>query len=62
MTYSSRDKINSQHLLGSIGIAALLGVVSGSWAIFVLIAAALIGASMATGEIRLPQNRRGRKS
>jgi len=55
VTRSSRDKLNSIHLLGAIGIAALLAVVAGSWPLFLFVAVALIVASIFTGEIRPPR-------
>ena len=59
MTRSSRDKINATHILGSIGIAAFFAAVAESWPLFFLVAGALIGASVVTGEIRM-SDRRGR--
>lgn len=47
-TMSSRDKLNAVHLCGSIGLAAA----TGSWVLGVLVAAALIWTSIATGQIR----------
>ena len=55
MTRSSRDKLNSFHLMGAIGIAAIVAAVSGSWLLFLLVAGGLIGASMITGEVRPPR-------
>jgi len=49
---SSRDKLNAVHLSGSIGVAAILSALTGSWILGVLIAAALIWTSIATGQIR----------
>jgi len=49
---SSRDKLNSVHLGGSIGVAAIFAAMSGSWVLGVLVAAALIWTSIATGQIR----------
>ena len=57
MTYTSQDKLNASHLIGSIGVAGLFAALAGSWPLFILIAAALIGASTATGQIRLPKRR-----
>lgn len=56
MTYTSRDKLNSLHLLGSIGIATLIAVLAKSWILFVVIAGALVFASLYSGEIRLRQH------
>lgn len=57
MTYTSRDKLNSMHLLGSIGIAAIIAMLAKSWVLFVVIAGALVLTSLYSGEIRLPQRR-----
>ena len=58
MTRTSRDKLNALHLLGSFGLAAILAVLAGSWPLFVIVAAALVGTSLFTGEIRPPKRRR----
>lgn len=55
MTRSSRDKLNSFHLMGSIGIAATVAAVSGSWLLFLLVAVALITAAVISGEVRPPR-------
>ncbi|MDB5340525.1 MAG: hypothetical protein JWN70_6144 [Planctomycetaceae bacterium] len=55
MTRSSRDKLNSFHLGGSIGIAAIVAAFSGSWLLFLLVAAALTGAAVISGEVRPPR-------
>ena len=57
MTRTSRDKLNALHL-GSFGLAAILAVLAGSWPLFVIVAAALVGTSLFTGEIRPPKRRR----
>jgi|GEM_PF-754974 len=54
MTYNSKDKLNAFHLSGSVGVAALLGAMTGSWGLFVVVSAVLVGTSLLTGEIRLP--------
>ena len=61
MTFTSRDKLNATHLLGSIGIAAMFAALAGSWPLFVIVAGALVGTSLFTGEIR-PPKRHGHKS
>ena len=55
MTRSSRDKLNSFHLMGAIGLAGIIAAVSGSWLLFLLVGAALVGASVLTGEVRPPR-------
>ena len=57
MTRTSRDKLNSIHLAGSVGFAAVAGALSGSWLLFVLVAGALVGVSVMTGEVRPPRRR-----
>ena len=56
MRGSSRDKLNSTHLVGSIGIAAIIAVLTSSWALFLLVSIALIVASIGTGEIRFDRS------
>ena len=55
MTQSSRDKLNSFHLMGAIGLAGIIAAVSGSWLLFLLVGAALVAASVLTGEVRPPR-------
>ena len=52
MTHTARDKLNAVHLAGSIGLGALAGIASGSVLMFLLVAAALIAASVFAAEIR----------
>ncbi len=59
MNRTSKDKLNAMHLGGTIGVAALIGAIAESWVLFILVTAALIGASLFTGEIR-PPTRYGR--
>ena len=58
MTRTSRDKLNAVHLLGSFGLAAMFAALAGSWPLFVIVAGALVGTSLFTGEIRPPRRRR----
>jgi hypothetical protein len=48
----ARHELNKFHVIGSIGVAGLLGLVTGSWAVFAVAGVALIGVSLANGEIR----------
>ena len=63
MTWSSRDKLNSIHLGGAICVAAIIGGAAGSWLLFLLVAGALIGAGIITGDLRprigTPKNQPG---
>ena len=59
MTYNSKDKLNAFHLTGSLGVSALLGLLTESWIVFLVMSCLLVGSSLLTGEIRLPnQNNR----
>ena len=48
----AREKLNRIHVIGSLGLAGLLGLATGSVAVFVIAGAVMIGASVCTGEIR----------
>jgi len=53
----AREKLNKHHVVGAIGVAAIVGGVAGSWLVFGVVAAALIAGSVHAGEIR-PDKRR----
>ena len=53
MTFDARTKLNAFHIVGAIGIAAVVAAFAGSASLFVLVAAALIAAGIWTGQIRL---------
>ena len=53
----ARKELNRYHVIGSLGLAGLLGLASGSWAVFAVTAAVLLGAAVYSGEIR--SGRRG---
>jgi len=59
MTYNSKDKLNAFHLTGSLGVSALLGLLTGSWIVFLVMSCLLIGSSLLPGGIRL-QNQNSR--
>ena len=48
----ARNELNKIHVVGAIGLAGILGLATGSVAVFVIASAAMIGASVYTGEIR----------
>jgi hypothetical protein len=52
----ARQELNKIHIVGSFGVAAILGLLTGSVAVFVIAGAALIGAALCTEEIR-PRSR-----
>jgi hypothetical protein len=54
----ARHELNRVHFIGSLGFAGLLGLATGSWAVFAIVGAVLIGASLANGEIRGKGRRR----
>lgn len=49
----ARTKLNECHLVGSVGVAAVLGIVTGSWLVFVVAGASLVASSWYVGDIRL---------
>ena len=55
----AREKLNGHHVPGALGLAAVVGGLAGSWALFTVVAAALIAGSVYSGEIRL--NKRNRR-
>ena len=55
MTRTSRDKLNAIHITGAVAFAAIFAAIAQSWALFVVIATALIATSVMTGEIRPPR-------
>ncbi|WP_417385381.1 hypothetical protein [Gimesia sp.] len=57
MTYNSKDKLNAFHLTGSLGVSTLLGLLTESWGVFLVMSFLLVGSSLLTGEIRIPDNR-----
>ena len=44
--------MNQHHVVGALGVAAIVGVMAGSWVVFVAVAAVLIASSIHSGEIR----------
>jgi hypothetical protein len=44
--------LNRFHIIGSLGLAGLLGLATGSLVVFVAASAVMIGASVCTGDIR----------
>ena len=52
---NARKKLNAAYLNGSLVIAVVIGVLAGSWTVFVLTLAALLVGNLLTGEIRPPR-------
>jgi 4-hydroxybenzoate polyprenyltransferase len=55
---NARHKLNRAHLLATVCIAAFFGAATQSWAIFLLVGAALVGGLIYSGNIRFDQRRR----
>jgi hypothetical protein len=56
----ARTSLNGIYLSGALALAALLGWATGSWGVFIISVAVLIGANVHAGRIR--PRRRGRRS
>ena len=57
----ARQKLNQAHVNGALIAAGVLGLVTGSWTVFIIAGAALIGAATYSGDIRTkPGNYRRR--
>ncbi len=61
MTKNSCEKLNSIHLTGITIIGIIVGLISGSWGLFLVVFIALTIASIATHELRLPPKRPRRR-
>ena len=57
MTYNSEDKFNAFHLSGSLGVSVLLGWLTGSWNVFLVMSCLLVGSSLLPGGIKLPNQK-----
>ena len=57
----ARHELNRFHILGAVGVAALLGSATGSWAVFAIVGGMLIAAGVRNGGIR-GRKRRQRRS
>jgi hypothetical protein len=56
----ARTTLNSIYLIGAVVVAAAIGLATGSWIVFAISLAVLIGASIHAGRIR--PGGRGRRS
>ncbi len=52
MNQSSRQKLNSVRIVGSIGVAAIFAALTGSGLVFIVVAGVLIASSLNNGDIR----------
>ena len=55
---SARKKLNYTHITGAIGVAAIIGGLTGSWPVFFVTAAALLAGAVYTGDVRFTNRRR----
>ena len=55
---SARQKLNGIYAGGSVAVAAIIGALAGSWAVFAITAAVLLACSLAGGDIRPNKRRR----
>lgn len=55
---SARHKLNKVHILGTIGLAAILGGAAQSWTIFVIAALVLVAVAIFSRDIRFKERRR----
>ena len=53
----AREKLNEAYVMGSLFLAAVAGAISGSWMVFIIAAAILLGLNLHAGDIR-PRKRR----
>ncbi len=53
----AREKLNTIHIVGTLGAAGLLGLVTGSWFLAVLAGALLVGAAIHSGDVRFKRRR-----
>lgn len=58
---SARRKLNQFHTLGNALLAAIAGLSTGSWMVFLLVLAILMGLSLHAGEIRPKEMKRRTK-
>ena len=52
-TRSAKHKLNGSYVHGALVVGGLLGLLSGSWLIFLIVAAILVATSIHDGSIRL---------
>ena len=52
---NARSKLNLAFLNGSLVVAAVIGLLTGSWAVFILVLAILLAGNFLRGDIRPPK-------
>ena len=58
---SARHKLNQAYVHGALVFAAVIGAVCGSWVVFWVTAAILVGLSLHSGDIRPTGGRHGNR-
>lgn len=54
----AREKLNKLHLGGDVVLAGVAGMVAGSWLVFIVAVAVLVGLDVHTGQIRPAKKRK----
>lgn len=55
----ARQKLNQLHIQGSLGLAAIVGWLAGSWALFTVAGTVLLALNVWSTEIRFARRARG---
>jgi len=58
----ARTTLNGVYLSGTLALAAILGLIAGSWAVFVISLVVLIAANVHSGRIRPRRPHRSRRT
>ena len=53
----ARQKLNSHHIAGAVGVAGILGLITGSWLVAAVVGALAIGMAVHDGDIRFKGRR-----
>jgi len=53
----ARQKLNTHHIAGAVGVAALIGLITGSWLAATVVGALAIGMALHDGDIRFKGRR-----
>jgi hypothetical protein len=49
----AREKLNKHHIVGAVGAAGLIGLLTGSWIVAAVVGNVVIAAAIHSGDIRL---------
>ena len=53
----ARQKLNTHHIAGAVGLAGILGLITGSWIVAAVVGALAVGMAIHDGDIRLKGRR-----